>query len=88
MVTAREAWRTAAQRLEQAGVEDAAFDAAQLIRFVTGADAYLFRTTSQELQVIPYLCFNDASRNNAALQALKVARLPIPPSLRHISNIS
>lgn len=49
-MTAREAWRTAAQRLEQAGVEDAAFDAAQLIRFVTGADEHSEAELSSEQQ--------------------------------------
>ena len=29
---------------------------------------YFFATAAQEFQVIPYLCFNDVSGNNAALQ--------------------
>ena len=37
-MTAREAWRAAAQRMQAAGVEDADFDAVQLVRFVTGLD--------------------------------------------------
>ena len=39
MVTARQIWHAATRRLEEAGVEDAAFDAAQLVCFAGGVDA-------------------------------------------------
>ncbi|WP_367924903.1 peptide chain release factor N(5)-glutamine methyltransferase [uncultured Ruthenibacterium sp.] len=52
MVTARELWRDAVCRLKQMQVEDAEFDAAQLVYFVTGLNAYSETGVPPESQTV------------------------------------